>query len=265
MRLRSLSLAVVLSTCSVIVAFAASAATPTPSVTVTPTPLPNDIVLEASFVSGNGQEIWICLASQPDVVINHILVKNEPDDGCKLDQLDLGLQSGPDVARRHLVRFAAPSLTCDNGPHDWHFTYVDADTCSGCIKAFAAELAADDPFGFGCSSGGAFPIRAILNSYIAIPQTTGKLRFKVGTEQSFASVKIETLRIYDATDDFVTECPVSATISGGGTGLIDSACTPNAAAVLIPGTEYYTMISGKADGSDYIGYMPFPFGTAPAP
>lgn len=145
MRIRSLSLLAALLTCS---AFAACApqsddddgngGLPSPSGTATtnppatspiPTPTPTPITVRESFVTGDGNELWLCLQTQFDGNLTTAFT----DDGgtCTgLAVIEGATESTSEAPSYSTLTLQGSALACSTGAHDWWIDYlVDETDC----------------------------------------------------------------------------------------------------------------------------------------
>lgn len=230
----------------------------THTVTVTPAVAPGPAITQiSSFPAASGTEMWLCFDHQFNGTIDTIFSSDGV--GCEAT-VNPGVASVVDQPTRGLLLIEG--LTgCDAGNQSWEFDYTDADDTrcpQGCVKEYDFTLAADDGFGAYCGPGTAVP----LSGLSAIFENTTQLpRFTV-TAGITGEAIIEKMRVYSNNGvALLSDCTATVTLTSGGTGSFDPACTPDLA--LVDATTYSSIIIGKVSGIGFSGRLDFVYESTP--
>lgn len=221
-----------------------------------PAPTPVAIAQVSSFVGATGDEIWLCFDHQFNGSISTLFTT---DGATCEDTKSPGLTSVITTKTRSLVMFDGLAA-CAAGNHNWEFDYTDADDprCpSGCVKEHDFTQSASGTFGTYCGPG-TMPVTAL--SAVFAP-TTGLPRF-TATAGVAGETTISGFRVYTQNGAaLLHECTASVTLTSGGTGAFDAACSPDLA--LVNATTYTTMMEGLVGGIKYAGRIDFTYDATP--
>lgn len=241
---------------------------PTPTGTASPTPTapPQPITERSSFIGAGGTELWLCFEHQ---FLGSITAVTTEGAGACDSAGATAIVSDP--ATPTFTAFRVSGVTgCDANSHDWFMDYVlgDDPRCTGdCVKQYDFQFTAPATFGTLCAAPGVGPLSTVINTLEAYQAvTTGEHRFRL-VAGAGSSVSLEKILVYsDGGAALLTECTVTATVASNGTGLIDGACTPNAAtSPLTSGVTYEAILFGKAGASGFVGSRDFMYVDPPPP